>query len=726
VLRAGAIVLAFGLLAATTVANAAPPQLDTAAPEPSIAPSVDMVPLQTTVVPSVGKGIDRRPFGAPPLNTSWGGVNFDDNPLVNAGFYYIPPDPHGAAGPFHVVNVVNTMIQWFTKAGVASPYQSLNGFFSPIGPPLGTSTFDPKVLYDQYADRFVVVTLERTTAPTGSYILVAVSKTNDPNLGWWYGAINSKLLIGGVEHWADYPGLAVDDKAIYITNNMFSFPGAYGGSRLWIVDKNPLYAGGALSSTLHDPYTAAGIPGFATTTMPSHMYGAALPPNMGTYLVSYSGLTNGGPGGIEFVAVIEVTSPLGVPAFTSAFVPCTDIENVGGIYGWPALPDAPQLGTGILVEVNDRRALDAVWRNNQLYLTGTINPNAGPDAGQTTAHWWRLNTTAGIAAILCADEGNVGAEDLCVPGGEVYTFFPSVAVDKCDNMSIGFAASGPCIYPGAYYTGRLAGDPPGTTQPTGVLQVGLDFYNRWFGGPRNRWGDYSAIAIDPADDATFWVFNEYASTRGTILTCCPTEDGRWATHWGSFNLGCAPVAVAISSFEARMAAGGVELKAELAASAGALRVNVYRGEKGASPIRYKSVELGNGRHFHFVDALVEPGKTYEYYIGAVDIDGEFFSPTIEITVPGLVTTLHRNKPNPFNPTTSIRFDLSEAAHVTISVFDAAGRLVRTLVDENRGVGVHVAEWDGRDAAGRVAPSGVYFTRMEAGKFVATSKMVMMK
>jgi hypothetical protein len=71
----------------------------------------------------------------------------------------------------------------------------------------------------------------------------------------------------------------------------------------------------------------------------------------------------------------------------------------------------------------------------------------------------------------------------------------------------------------------------GAVQTTGVVKAGEDYYVRTFSGTRNRWGDYSGIAIDPTDDATFWVFNEYAAPRGS-----PTSDGdgRWGTHWASW------------------------------------------------------------------------------------------------------------------------------------------------------------------------------------------------
>jgi hypothetical protein len=127
----------------------------------------------------------------------------------------------------------------------------------------------------------------------------------------------------------------------------------------------------------------------------------------------------------------------------------------------------------------------------------------------------------------------VGGEDIAAG---TYTFFPSIAVDACGNVGIGFSASASTIYGGAYYTGRRAGDPPGTVDPSGTLAAGTDYYVRTFGGPRNRWGDYSGISLDPANEATFWAFNEYAMARGT-LTLPPLEDGRWATRFGSFASG---------------------------------------------------------------------------------------------------------------------------------------------------------------------------------------------
>ena len=167
------------------------------------------------------------------------------------------------------------------------------------------------------------------------------------------------------------------------------------------------------------------------------------------------------------------------------------------------MPYAPQAGTAALVETNDRRALHAVWRDDSLWTTATVVPAAGADGGQATAHWWELDTSA-LVPIGVVQQGDVGGEDIA---GGTYTFFPSIAVDGSGNMGIGFAASAPTIFPSAAYTGRLSSEPLGTVQPTEIFAAGQDFYIRTFGGPRNRWGDYSGIAVDPTDDMTFCAFN---------------------------------------------------------------------------------------------------------------------------------------------------------------------------------------------------------------------------
>ena len=74
--------------------------------------------------------------------------------------------------------------------------------------------------------------------------------------------------------------------------------------------------------------------------------------------------------------------------------------------------------------------------------------------------------------------------------------------------------------------------------------------------------------------------------------------------------------------------------------------------------------------------------------------------------------LHTNFPNPFNPETTIQFDMPTSGLVKISIYDISGRLVKMLMYESRAAGSYSVKWDGRDSAGNSAPSGMYVCRME--------------
>ena len=90
------------------------------------------------------------------------------------------------------------------------------------------------------------------------------------------------------------------------------------------------------------------------------------------------------------------------------------------------------------------------------------------------------------------------------------------------------------------------------------------------------------------------------------------------------------------------------------------------------------------------------------------------------------TALYPNFPNPFNPSTRIRFMLSEPGNVSMDVFNVQGQLVRTLVRGRHGAGEHAVEWNGRDAMGHPAASGVYVVRLTTDAFSKSAKMLLIK
>jgi hypothetical protein len=90
------------------------------------------------------------------------------------------------------------------------------------------------------------------------------------------------------------------------------------------------------------------------------------------------------------------------------------------------------------------------------------------------------------------------------------------------------------------------------------------------------------------------------------------------------------------------------------------------------------------------------------------------------------TFLAQNFPNPFNPITTIGFGMKEPGYISLRIYDAAGRLVATLVDESRPAGSYAADWNGRGTDGHVVSSGVYFYRLSGPGYERTRKMVLLK
>jgi hypothetical protein len=126
---------------------------------------------------------------------------------------------------------------------------------------------------------------------------------------------------------------------------------------------------------------------------------------------------------------------------------------------------------------------------------------------------------------------------------------------------------------------------------------------------------------------------------------------------------------------------------------------------------------------------------YCYKVAAIDIHGNESAHALlcseEVTgdeprrVPD-AAFLGQNWPNPFNPSTSITFGLSERGRVSLRVYDAAGRLVATLIEGTRPAGNYTVEWNGRSGDGVAAASGVYFYKLRAGTFEQTRKMVLLR
>ena len=201
-----------------------------------------------------------------------------------------------------------------------------------------------------------------------------------------------------------------------------------------------------------------------------------------------------------------------------------------------------------------------------------------------------------------------------------------------------------------------------------------------------------------------------------------------ARIWG--NLSQYPTPVAFAGGSISDAAGCVRLSWRMALEASVSSFVVERSDSpdgGFQPLEIPITE-GAGEAFSCLDCSVVPGGTYWYRIFLKGAYGsEVYGPLqVHVAAVPLVYALDRAFPNPFNPSCRIGYEIPRVSRVSLRVFDVGGSLARTLVEGWREPGVYSEVWDGRRDDGSSSPSGVYLYRLEAGDFVATRKMILLR
>ncbi len=140
--------------------------------------------------------------------------------------------------------------------------------------------------------------------------------------------------------------------------------------------------------------------------------------------------------------------------------------------------------------------------------------------------------------------------------------------------------------------------------------------------------------------------------------------------------------------------------------------------------------------YNFVDNSIQENTEYYYWLQSLEYDGstEFHGPIYIVTgstaetIPEIpfITQLHNAYPNPFNPHTSISFDIAEDTTVNLDVFNIKGQHIRTLLNQFLPAGRYVQVWDGKDKEYKPQASGVYFFKMQANKYYSIKKVILMK
>lgn len=369
------------------------------------------------------------------LSTSFQAISLIDQ-LNDFGTGSIPPDTMGAVGPHHFVEVINSSVAIYTKAGVRLSHVSLDSFFTAV---IGGTTyprggsFDPRVIYDRRSGRWMAVALERGS-PSGSDndVILAVSETDDPTGPW-----NKYLIpVGEASRFSDYDTLGTDDNGVYVAVAMFPTSSGSVFAKIAAVPKaQVLVAGTAIVSLF------TSITDMYSTPQPAHNLDPVAAGDRAWFVassdtvfgnVNYRRLTWSGA-----TPTLDATSSvLTTPA-----------------YGNP--PHAPASGSTTAINVGDDRIQMATIRANSLWTCRHVGTDTAGGAGSTRTgcEWLQLNVTTATPTLT--QSGRVFDSAASNPR---YYFYPSIMVNGQGHAVMGFSGVKSTEFVGAYFTGRLNGD----------------------------------------------------------------------------------------------------------------------------------------------------------------------------------------------------------------------------------------------------------------------------
>ncbi len=404
----------------------------------------------------------------------------------------IPPDVGGAVGPNHVVSVHNTNVRIQDRIGNILSTVSLNGFWSSLNVPDVPDVFDPKILYDPGAGRWIFTAFANPELPTSS-VMMGVSQTSDPTGNWNLFRIDADT---NDEVFVDYPSLGFNKDWIVVTANVFdNFFGDFIGVDLYVFDKASLFANTGKFTLLHEDS------GFGFTLVPAITYDASVST---LYLLEDFDNFNGQ------LRLSTITGAVGSEILTL---------NVG----FPTSPEiwsfvgneAAQLGSAKTIDSGDSRIQNVVLRNGSLWCTHAIYPVDGDTLLPATVQWWQISTAGAVT-----QRGRIGD-----PSGATSFSYPTIAVNSTDDCLIGYSRFSAAQFASANYAFRFGTDPKNTFRADVVLKAGEAPYFKDHGGDLNRWGDFSSTVVDPVNDREFWTIQQYAATPVAGID-------RWGTWWG--------------------------------------------------------------------------------------------------------------------------------------------------------------------------------------------------
>lgn len=420
-----------------------------------------------------------------------------------------PPDPVGAVGKNHYIMAANgsngqSFYQIFDKQGnVVLPATGFNTLFVP--PNFQPGGYDPIVLYDQEAERWLIASMSTNFIANSTYW--AISETSDPMGSWYLYEISASVF-------PDYPKITTWSDAYFTT--VFTGGAQYHG---FAVERDSLLAGAAAPRVQE-----FSVPNFGGTQAynfwTSIDWDGAMAPPAGSPIPVIRLYDDGWNGGQDKIEMFEISIDWDTPSNTvlngpiDIFPSAFDVVACGA---WNAcIPYANS--TAHFMPLESCIMFAPKYRNFGTHESMVLNHLVDISVSASYKHigirWYELRRN-GSSPWTIYQEGTLAPDTNS-------RFMGSIAMDGRGSIAMGYTHTGYHQVPGLRVTGRLQGDTLG--KMTFAEHEFRQNQQTYVGG---RWGDYFSMTVDPEDDTTFWFIGEYVDSG---------SGSNWATGIISFSL----------------------------------------------------------------------------------------------------------------------------------------------------------------------------------------------
>jgi len=399
-----------------------------------------------------------------------------------------PPDPTGAVGLNYYVQAVNaTPFKIFNKATGAQvgTVRQIGNLWSPSA----GSDGDPIVLYDKFADRWLVSEMGWNSKK----IYVAISTTGDPT-GTYY------TYTFSTPDYPDFPKFSIWQDGYYMTSNQSP-------QNIYVFQRSQMLLG-LTPKSFYKTFSPPNGGGFfcpLAADVDGDLPPAGTPCPIFTY--QDNGWGTGLTDGINvFTMTVNWTPATPTATITTTLLPSAAFD-ASYSYTWD---DIAQPGTSQKLDgiggVFNFRAQYRVWAG---YNSVVLCMGVKVSGTQRSIRWYELRQTGGTWSIY--------QQGTYAPSDGLNRWCGSIAMDNYGSIGMAYAVSGSStVYPSIRYTGRINTDPLGTMTFAEVdAMAGTSAMTTDCG---NRWGDYSHTSLDPSDGVTFWHTGEYVSSGGNPST----------------------------------------------------------------------------------------------------------------------------------------------------------------------------------------------------------------